>query len=176
MQSFDNPEEENEQEIDSEELDIAAERLVLAERVQTLEEELLRNRADMENQRKRNARDLEQTRKFGSERILSELVQVADNLERGLEAAEQPGATIETIKEGKALTLSQLNKLMASQGVKEVDPMGQPFNPELHQAMATEVSTEHAPDTVVRVFQKGYQLHERLLRPAMVVVSKAQDD
>ncbi len=173
MQSIDTPEEENEHEIDSEELGIAAERLMLAERVQTLEEELLRNQADMENQRKRAARDMEQARKFGSERILSELVQVADNLERGLEAAEQPGASIESIKEGKALTLSQLAKLLTSQGVEVVDPMGHPFDPELHQAMATEASEEYAPDTVVKVFQKGYRLHERLLRPAMVVVSKA---
>ena len=83
---------------------------------------------------------------------------------------------MESIKEGKALTLTQLNKVLKSQGVEEVDPMGKAFDPELHQAMATEVSTEFPPGTVVRVFQKGYRLHERLLRPAMVVVSKAQSD
>ena len=176
MQSSDTPEQEEQQEIDAEELDIAAERLILAERVQSLEEELLRNRAEMENQRKRSLRDLEQARRFGLERVLGDLVQVADNLERGLEAAEQPSATLESIKEGKALTLTQLNKVLKSQGVEEVDPMGKPFNPEFHQAMATEVSTEQPPGTVIRVFQKGYRLHERLLRPAMVVVSKAEDE
>ena len=176
MHASDTPENEFQHEQDAEELDIAAERLALAERVQTLEEELLRNRAEMENQRKRSLRDLEQARRFGLERVLADLVQVADNRERGLEAAEQPGATMESIKEGKALTLTQLNKVLKSQGVEEVDPMGKAFDPELHQAMATEVSTEFPPGTVVRVFQKGYRLHERLLRPAMVVVSKAQSD
>lgn len=162
-------------ELDAEELDIAADRLALAERVKSLEEELLRTRAEMENQRKRSLRDLEQARRFGLEKVLADLVQVADNLERGLEAAEQSSATVESIREGKALTLTQLNKVLKSQGVEEVDPMDQPFDPELHQAMTTEVSTKQPPGTVIRVFQKGYRLHERLLRPAMVVVSKAPD-
>jgi molecular chaperone GrpE len=149
----------------------AAERL--AERVAELEAELLRVRAEMENQRKRSLRDIEQARRYGAERLLGELLQVADSLERGLQAAEQDGVTIDTLKEGKALTLSQLGKVFASQGVAEEDPTGKPFDPELHQAMAMQPSAEHPEGTVLSVVQKGYRLHDRLLRPAMVVVSRA---
>ena len=175
MHASDTPENEFQHEQDAEELDIAAERLALAERVQTLEEELLRNRAEMENQRKRSLRDLEQARRFGLERVLADLVQVADNLERGLEAAEQPGATMESIKEGKALTLTQLNKVLKSQGVEEVDPMGKAFDPELHQAMSMVPREDVPPNTVVIVVQKGYTLNGRLVRPAMVMVSQTTD-
>jgi molecular chaperone GrpE len=149
----------------------AAERLT--ERVAELEAELLRVRAEMENQRKRSLRDIEQARRFGAERILGDLLQVADSLERGLQAAEQDSVTVETLKEGKALTLSQLGKVFVSQGVVEEDPTGQPFDPELHQAMAMQPSAEHPEGTVLHVVQKGYRLHDRLLRPAMVVVSKS---
>jgi molecular chaperone GrpE len=145
----------------------------MAERVDELEAELLRVRAEMENQRKRSLRDIEQARRFGAERLLGELLQVADSLERGLQAAEQDGVTIDTLKEGKALTLSQLGKVFASQGVVEEDPTGKPFDPELHQAMAMQPSAEHPEGTVLHVVQKGYRLHDRLLRPAMVVVSKS---
>ena len=145
----------------------------LSERVDELEAEVLRLHAEMDNQRKRSLREIEQARRFGAERLLADLLQVADSLERGLQAAEQDGVTVETLKEGKALTLSQLSKLFASQGVEGIDPMGQPFDPELHQAMAMQPSAEHPEGVVLQVVQKGYRLHDRLLRPAMVIVSRA---
>lgn len=145
----------------------------LAARVDELEAEVLRLHAEMDNQRKRSLREIEQTRRYGSERLLADLLQVADSLERGLQAAEADGATVETLKEGKALTLSQLSKLLSSQGVEGIDPMGQPFDPESHQAMAMQPSSEHPEGVVLQVVQKGYRLHDRLLRPAMVIVSRA---
>ncbi|MGV8940013.1 MAG: nucleotide exchange factor GrpE [Lysobacter sp.] len=134
-----------------------------------LREEALRDRADIDNQRKRLARDIEMARKFANERLLAALLPVIDSLEAGLTAAAtDPGA----LREGVELTLRQLLKVTAENGLAEVNPVGQPFNPEHHQAMSTVDSAEHAPGHVVQVYQKGWLLNDRLLRPALVVVSK----
>lgn len=131
---------------------------------------LLRERAEIENQRKRLQRDLEQARKFANERLLGDLLPVFDSLERGLAAdAADSGA----LREGMNLTLRALTKVGESNGLKAVDPLGQPFNPELHQAMTMVESPDKAPNTVVMVMQKGYVLNERLLRPALVAISKS---
>ena len=130
---------------------------------------LLRERAEIENQRKRLQRDLEQARKFANERLLGDLLPVFDSLERGLAAdAADSGA----LREGMDLTLKALTKVGEGSGLKAVDPLGQPFNPELHQAMTMVESPDQAPNTVVMVMQKGYVLNDRLLRPALVAISK----
>ena len=135
-----------------------------------MREVLLRERAEIENQRKRLQRDLEQARKFANERLLGDLLPVCDSLERGL-AVENADA--KALREGMDLTLKALIKVAEKNGLKQLDPMGQPFNPEVHQAMAMVDAPGQAPNTVVSVMQKGYVLNDRLLRPALVAISKA---
>ena len=131
---------------------------------------LLRERAEIENQRKRLQRDLEQARKFANEKLLGELLPVFDNLERGLTVSNADTAAL---REGMDLTLKALLKVAEGNGLKAIDPLGQPFNPELHQAMSMVDAPGTAPNTVVAVMQKGYVLNERLLRPALVSIAKS---
>ena len=143
-------------------------------RIATLEDEFLRFRAESENQRRRIMKDGENARKFATEKLLQELLPVADTLMRGLEVAKGEKATVENLIEGKEATLRMLAKALENNGVKEVNPVGEVFNPELHQAMTVQPGAEGvAPNTVVAVFQRGYLLNERLLRPALVVVSQS---
>jgi len=135
-----------------------------------MREVLLRERAEIENQRKRLQRDLEQARRYANEKLLSELLPVCDNLERGL-AVEN--ADTGALREGMNLTLKALLKVAENNGLKSIDPLGQPFDPELHQAMSVVESAEIQPDHVISVMQKGYILNDRLLRPALVAVAKA---
>ena len=132
-------------------------------------EDALRERAELDNQRKRLARDVEMARKFANERLLSELLPVIDSLEAGLAVA---AADANALRDGMELTLRQLLKVVSDNGLVAVDPTGQPFNPEHHQAMSMVDSADHAPGHVVQVYQKGWLLNERLLRPALVVVAK----
>jgi molecular chaperone GrpE len=134
-------------------------------------EAMLRMQADLENQRKRMEREAEKSRKFALEGMMKDLLQVRDSLERGLEVGEE-AATVEKLREGKALTLKVLSKVLQDHGLEVIDPEGQPFNPELHEAMTMAPSSEHEENTVLEVLQKGFRLHDRLIRPAMVVVSR----
>jgi molecular chaperone GrpE len=129
----------------------------------------LRTAAELENVRKRAARDMENARKFALERFATELLAVRDSLEMGLEAAE--GANVTDLIEGSRATLKQLVSTMERFGVTEVDPEGEPFDPTLHEAMTVQPSAEVEPNTVLTVFQKGYTLNGRLLRPARVMVA-----
>ena len=131
---------------------------------------LLRERAEIENQRKRLARDVDQARKFANERVLSDLLPVCDGLERGLAADTADAAAL---REGMDLTLKALLKVAEANGLKPIEPLGQPFNPELHQAMSMVDAPNAAPNTVVAVMQKGYTLNDRLLRPALVAIAKS---
>lgn len=131
--------------------------------------EYLRLLAEMENQRKRWVREAEAARKFGAERLLADLLPVLDSLEAGLKA---PGADGGGLREGMSLTLRLLEKALAAGGATAVDPAGAAFDPESHQAMSLVDAPGQAPGTVVAVFQKGWRLHERLLRPAMVAVAR----
>jgi molecular chaperone GrpE len=133
---------------------------------------LLRERAEIENQRKRLQRDLEQARKFANERLLGDLLPVCDSLERGLAV---DNADIAALREGMDLTLKALLKVAEGNGLKPIDPLGQPFDPERHQAMTMVSAPGTAPNTVVAVMQKGYALNDRLLRPALVAIAKAPD-
>lgn len=154
-----------------EELTMAAEIQGLGERIRQLEEQLLRERAEAENSRKRSHREYEQARKFGAERLAADLCPVIDNLERGMAAAEQ--STIERLREGVEMTFKQLMKVAEAHGVSQVDPLHQPFDAEQHQALSMQADTAHPDGTVVTVIEKGYRLHDRLLRPALVVVAKS---
>jgi len=135
-----------------------------------MRELLLRERAEIENQRKRLQRDLDQARKFANERVLGDLLPVCDSLERGLAVQT---ADAGSLREGMELTLKALLKVAEGNGLKPIDPVGQPFNPEQHQAVSMVEAPGTKPDTVVAVIQKGYVLNDRLLRPALVTVSKA---
>lgn len=148
----------------------------LRDEIETLRGELeqvraesLRERADLENQRKRLARDVEQARRFANERLLGELLPVFDSLDAGLAAAlGQDGP----LKEGLELTFRQLLKVAGDNGLGVVDPAGQPFDPERHQAISQADPGQAEPGSVLQVFQKGYLLNDRLLRPALVVVAR----
>ena len=136
-------------------------------------DQLMRARADTENVRRRGERELDKARKYALDSFLQELVAVKDSLEMGLTAAQEPGADVTKLSEGMALTEQLLAAAMNKVGAKEIYPLNEPFNPEWHQAMSIQESATAAPNTVVMVFQKGYLLHDRLIRPARVVVSKA---
>jgi molecular chaperone GrpE len=135
-------------------------------------ERFVRSQAEMENVRRRAEKDLQHAHKFALERFSKELLAVVDSLELGLQAASGPDAKADGVREGMELTLKQLCAALERFDVKPVDPLGERFNPEFHQAMATEPTVDVEPNTVVRVFQKGYLLHDRLLRPALVVVAQ----
>ncbi len=129
----------------------------------------LLERADLENQRKRVARDIEMARKFANERLLGDLLPVFDSLDAGLAAA---GSEPNPLREGLELTYRQLLKVAGDNGLTVLDPVGAPFNPEHHQAISQADAPDAAPGSVVQVFQKGYLLNDRLLRPALVVVAR----
>lgn len=134
-------------------------------------ERLMRSQAEMENLRKRSARDLEQAHKYGIEKLVAELLPVKDSLEMGLAAATET-VDPEKLREGMELTLKMLGQALEKFEVSEVDPLEQPFDPQHHQAMSMVEHAQHPPNTVLSVMQKGYLLSDRLLRPAMVVVTK----
>ncbi len=130
----------------------------------------LRAAAELENVRKRASRDVENARKFALERFARDLLEVRDSLEMGIAAGTDAGA--DALLEGSSATLKQLTSTMAQYGVEEVDPLGEPFDPERHEAMTMQPSAEAEPGSVLTVFQKGYILNGRLLRPARVVVAQ----
>ncbi|MES9956240.1 MAG: nucleotide exchange factor GrpE [Sedimenticola sp.] len=136
-------------------------------------DQLVRARAESENQRKRHERELENAHKFALERFVSELLAVRDSMELGLSAAQDEGADVEKLIEGTELTLKLLSDVMERFEVEQIDPVGEPFNPEFHQAMSIQPREDVPPNTVVTVVQKGYTLNGRLVRPAMVMVSQA---
>jgi molecular chaperone GrpE len=134
----------------------------------------LRAYAEMENVRKRAQRDVEAAHRFAIERFAADLIEVRDTLELGLAAA---GTTPEAARfvEGMQATLRMTDKAFEKAGITVVDPLGQTFNPELHEAMAIQPSAEHPPGSVMAVIQKGYTLNGRLLRAARVVVARAPE-
>lgn len=136
------------------------------------QDKVLRVQAEMENLRKRAQRDVSNAHKYAIEKFASELLQVKDSLELGLNAG---GVEAAKLQEGTALTLKMLVSTLQKFAIEEVDPVGEAFDPHLHQAMTTQESREHEPNTVIQVMQKGYTLHERLLRPAMVIVARAPE-
>ncbi len=133
-------------------------------------EQYMRTLADMENLRKRTQREKEELAKFANENILREILPVMDNLERAVEHADQGD---NGLVEGVQMTLTQFSQVLSRFGVTPIESMGQPFDPALHQAMGQLESADQPVNTVVQQLQKGYQLNDRLLRPAFVMVAKA---
>lgn len=158
----------------------AAEELTPADAVAKMEEELalardavLRAQADAQNTMRRAEQDVEKARKFALERFCAELLPVVDNLERALEATSGDSEIVKPIAEGVELTLKSFQDALKKFHIEAVDPAGEPFDPQLHQAMSLIENADVEPNTVIAVMQKGYTLHGRLVRPAMVMVSKS---
>ena len=136
-------------------------------------DDLLRVQAEMQNLRRRTEQDIEKAHKYGQEKFSTELLTVMDNLERALAAAsDYEDETVKAIYEGVDLTLKSFTDCFNRFHIGSVDPMGEPFDPQLHQAVTILENPDVEPNTVIEVMQKGYTLHGRVIRPAMVVVSK----
>lgn len=151
-------------------LEKLAEAELAAERAK---DDLLRVQAEMQNLRRRTEQDVEKAHKYGQEKFSIELLSVLDNLERALAAAsDHEDETVKAIYEGVDLTLKSFVDCFNKFSIEAVDPMGEPFDPELHQAMSIQENPDVEPNTVIAVMQKGYTLHGRVIRPAMVMVSK----
>lgn len=167
-----------EDDIETPELSIAdlTEKLAQAElNAQENWDKMLRTQAEMENLKRRIDKDLDNTRKFALERFAKELINVLDSLELGIQASSSDSPDVVKLREGSELTLKQFEATLARFNIVAINAVNQPFNPELHQAVSTQPNADVEPNTVLIVFQKGYLLNDRLLRPAMVVVSKAID-
>lgn len=142
----------------------------LEQQLAAAHEEVLRTRAEMDNLRKRLARETDSIRRYAGERILADLLPVLDSLEQGLATVEEGPA-----REGLELTRRQLAAALERQSLAAIDPAGQAFDPAEHQAISMQPSDAHPENTVIAVLQKGYRMHDRVLRPAMVIVSKGPD-
>ena len=155
-------------------LEQAAAKLVECEEAaQRAKDDLLRVQAEMQNVRRRAEQDVEKAHKYGQEKFSIELLAVVDNLERSLEvASNNEDETVKAIYEGVNLTLKSFLDCFTKFNIEAVDPLGEPFDPQLHQAMSIQENAECEPNTVIAVMQKGYTLHGRVIRPAMVMVSK----
>jgi molecular chaperone GrpE len=165
----------------------AGEQMSLAQALERLEaaesnlvshrEDVLRVQAEMQNLRRRTEQDVERAHKYGQEKFASELLVVIDNLERALQAVENPeDERIKPLCDGVQLTLKSFIDCFRKFTIEQIDPLGEPFNPQLHQAVVMHEAPDAEPNTVISVMQKGYTLHGRVLRPAMVVVSKEPSD
>ena len=130
----------------------------------------LRAKAEMDNLRRRNIKDVENAHKFGLEKFATEMLPVLDGISMGLAVED---ASAESLREGMELTMNMLEKMMEKLGIEEIDPINEKFDAARHQAMSVQPNAEVEPNTVIAVMQKGYSLNERLIRPAMVMVSKA---
>ena len=136
-------------------------------------DKLMRATAEVDNLRKRQSRELENAHKYALERFSNELLQVRDSLELGHQAALDETADVAKLREGTELTLKLMSDVMEKFGIEQINPEGEPFNPEQHQAMSMQPRDDVDPNTVIQVVQKGYSLNGRLIRPAMVLVSQA---
>jgi len=135
-------------------------------------DQLVRVKAELENSRKRQTRELENAHKFALERFVNELLPVRDSMELGLNAAREEGAGVDKLVEGTELTLKLFSDVMERFEVVQINPKGESFDPEFHQAISMQPRDDVPPNTVVVVVQKGYTLNDRLVRPAMVIVSQ----
>lgn len=152
--------------------DLAAQVQALEEQLAAAKDQSLRVAAEVQNIRRRAEQDVEKAHKFALEKFAGDLLPIIDSLERGLEMSSAEDEALRPMREGMQLTLKMFADTLKRYGAEAVDPHGEPFNAEHHQAMAMQESADVEPNTVIKVFQKGYQLNGRLLRPAMVVVSK----
>jgi molecular chaperone GrpE len=153
--------------------DLAARVAELEDQLAAAQDQALRAAADVQNARRRAEQEVEKAHKFALERFAGDLLPLLDSMERGLELSDATDPALKGMREGMELTLKMFADTLGRYQIVTVHPEGEPFNPDLHQAMAMEERDSVEPNTVIRVFQKGYTLNGRLLRPAMVVVSKA---
>ncbi|XOV83481.1 MAG: nucleotide exchange factor GrpE [bacterium] len=145
-----------------------------AEEIAELKDQVLRSLAEMENVKRRAARDIENAHKFAIEKLLGDLFPVVDSLEKAVETAEQTEGA-EPIAQGVSLSLKLFVDTLAKSGVKQIDPIGEPFDPQVHEAMTMVPNPAAEPNSVMDVMQKGYLLNGRLVRAAKVIVAKAPD-
>lgn len=134
---------------------------------------MMRVAAEFENYKKRTAREMEDLKKYATEHLIRQLLTVVDNLERAIASASADSQSEQSVVDGVALTLAEVMKILDKHHVSPIESMGGPFDPSFHQAMCQEETDAYPPNTVVQEYQKGYMIHDRLLRPAMVVVSKS---
>ena len=149
----------------------------LEARVKEFQEQALRSQAEMQNVRRRAEIDVEKAHKFALEKFVKELLPVADSLEKAVESTEgheNAGEVVANIREGVEMTLSLFMSSLQKFNVKQLNPVGEPFDPQHHEAMSMVPAPDAEPNSVVAVVQKGYTLNDRLVRPAMVVVAKAE--
>ena len=135
-------------------------------------DQIMRMRAEIENNRKRAERDIENAHKYAIKNFAESLLPVIDSMEMGQSAAVAENATLDSIREGSELTMNMLNQVMERTGLQQFDPLGEKFDPEKHQAISMVEIADAESGSIIQVMQKGFQLNERLIRPAMVVVAK----
>jgi molecular chaperone GrpE len=152
----------------------ALQRLAQAESlIMHQKDEVLRVQAEMQNLRRRTEQDVEKAHKFGQEKFSIELLAVMDNLERALQVSmDREDESVKSLLQGVELTLKSFTDCFRRFGIEQIDPLGEPFDPQMHQAMAVQENPDVEPNTITAVMQKGYSLHGRVIRPAMVMVSK----
>ncbi|MEQ9545208.1 MAG: nucleotide exchange factor GrpE [Marinobacter sp.] len=163
---------------EDESADEPSETEALQAKVQEYQEQMLRAQAEMQNVRRRAELDVEKAHKFALEKFVKELLPVADSLEKAVESTEgqeASGELVASIREGVEMTLNLFMNSLKKFNVEQHNPVGEPFDPQLHEAMSMVPAPDAEPNSVVAVVQKGYTLNERLVRPAMVVVAKAAD-
>lgn len=158
------------------ELDDAAKLEASDQKAQENYDRLLRLSAEFDNYKKRTARETAELVKYANEGLIKELLNIVDNLERAIESAGQESDADNPLKQGVQLTLDEVLKILERFNVKPVKAVGEPFDPAFHQAMMQQTSADHPANTVISEMQKGYVMHDRLLRPSMVVVAKAADE
>jgi molecular chaperone GrpE len=149
----------------------------LEARVKEYQEQMLRSQAEMQNVRRRAEIDVEKAHKFALEKFVKELLPVADSLEKAVESTEgheEAGEVVANIREGVEMTLSLFMNSLSKFNVRQLNPEGEPFDPQQHEAMSMVSAPNAEPNSVVAVVQKGYTLNDRLVRPAMVVIAKAE--
>jgi molecular chaperone GrpE len=149
------------------------ERAALEEALTKAEDKALRAIAEMENIRRRSEQRVSEAHKYAVSRLLEELIPVLDRLEQSLTIKESEHELVKSMREGMVMTLQLMIKSLEKFGVKEINPLNQPFNPLLHEVMLAQENAETAPNTIIAVMQKGYQLHDRLIRPARVMITRA---
>ena len=138
-------------------------------------DQIVRANAEMENIKRRASRDVENARKYSVESFANDLIPVMDSLEQGIGSITE-STDIQAVKQGMELTIDVMLKTMEKQGMKQVNPVGERFNPQHHEAMTMIPSPDHPEDHVIDVFQKGYELNGRVIRPARVVVSQGETE
>jgi molecular chaperone GrpE len=161
-----------EQQTSEAEQELAAELEQAQAKIKEYWDQVVRLNAEIENNRKRAQRDIENAHKYAVKGFVESLLPVCDSMQLGLDATAAENANLDSIKEGMSMTLDMFMSTLQKNGITQIDPTGQKFNPEQHQAMTMQESDEVEPNTVIAVMQKGYLLNDRLIRPAMVVVSK----